>query len=276
MFKQEETICVSHNKYGYHSIPIEMAMGEEVTLVPPNPKHDILHVHSDELKLVALNPIHGFRNDLGCTAFRNFLVEMDCGPLKEQLNYIKSLEMPYSAVIFSGGKSLHFLISLDQDLPSEKVYRTFTLWIRAIATLADQNCINPSRSIRIPGTEREPGKRQILVEMPGKVKINDFTTWLSKYMHLKPQERQKREVSGKYDFSRLNKWTVDKLIRGFDPNKGRNKQWFSIACEFAIAGYSEEDTIDILRDYYTEEHDFKEREWLTAVRSGFKYIYDRK
>ena len=205
MFKPGETICVSPNKYGYHSVPLSMAMGDSVTLVSPTDGVEIIKIPSEEVTLLALNPIKGFRTDANCTAFRNFLVEMDYGPLDQQLVYIKTLKMPYSAAIFSGNKSIHFLISLDRDLPSEKVYRVFSEWILNVATLADPNTVNPSRSIRVPGAFREPGKLQTLVEFNGPVKLDDLTNWLKHYPEAKPQEQEKRIIAEKPDFNRCYK-----------------------------------------------------------------------
>lgn len=275
MFRPGETVCVSHNKYGYHSIPLENALNGPVTLVPPSEKHKWEHPKTDELTLVALNPITGFRKDEFCTAFRSFLIEMDYGPLAEQLAYAKKIELPYSAVIFSGNKSLHFLITLDEDLENETIYRRLSEWILGVATAADQKTKNPSRSIRIPGAEREPGKFQQIVEFKGATKVADLIAWLSKHPDAKPKQPEKREKTGVHDFDKLKPWVVERLTKGLDPTKGRNQQWFSIACEFALAGFSEDGTFDILQDFFLEDRDFKEREWRTAIRSGFKHA-DKK
>lgn len=283
MFRPGETVCVSHNQFGYHSIPLENALDGTATLLPtPDSlakrkltlEQGIEKIPTENLLLAALNPINGYRNDLNCTAFRNFLVEVDYGPLKEQLAYIKAIGLPYSAVVFSGNKSLHFLISLDRDIPSENIYRKCSEWILNIATLADQNTKNPSRSIRIPGSYREPGKKQRLVEIVGPTKIEDLVAWLKKHPEAQPKEKEKRIVSENHDFSRIKEWCVDLLINGLKPDKGRNKQWFSIACEFALAGYSEDDTMDILSQFFTPDRDFKEREWRTCIRSGFNKIHN--
>jgi len=275
MFRPGETVCVSHNKYGYHSIPLEYAINGPVTLVPPTDKFPYEYPDISELLLVALNPIKGFRQDLNCTAFRNFLVELDYGPLPEQLAYVKRLGMPFSAAIFSGNKSIHFLISLDKDLPSEKVYRMFSEWILGVVSLADQNTKNPSRSIRIPGAYREPGKKQLLIEMPGVVKTEELVAWLNKYPDSRPKEKAERVISEQPDFSRVRPWVSEKLYFGVKP-PNRNKQWFTIGVEFALAGYSEDDTIELLQKYFEPDRDFKQREWETALKSAFKWTYERK
>lgn len=281
MFKQGEAICVSPNKYGYHSIPLEKALDEDVQLLSTDfregkPLEQCLQTcPSADLQLVALNPIQGWRDDVSCKSYRNFLVELDYGPLAEQLAYVKRLEMPYSAVVFSGGKSLHFLVSLAQDLPDEKSWRKVSEWILAIVTLADQNTKNPSRSIRIPGAKRDD-KKQLLVEFKGPVVNQDLGVWLSRYPDAAPREQERKPLNNLKSFPKMKPWMVRALKEGFDVSKGRNKQWFAIACEFALHGFSEDETMDILGEFFLEDRDFKGREWRTAIRSAFKYIYENR
>lgn len=287
MFRPGERVCVSHNKYGYHSIPLsEVLEKDKVTLVPTEDScakrnlewipENYDYPKTDQLLMVALNPIKTWREDQNCTAFRNFLVELDHGPLAQQLDYAKRIGLPYSACIFSGNKSLHFLISLDTDLPSENVWRLFSEWILNIANAADPDTKNPSRSIRLPGAEREPGKWQKMVEFKGSTKLMDLRNWLAERPDAKPKIAEKREISGDMDFSRVKPWVSLRLKEGLDPTQGRNKQWFAIACEFALAGYDEDDTLDKLSVFFTPDRSFKEREWKTTVKSAFKYIYSGK
>lgn len=277
MFRPGEHICPHHKKYAYHSIPLEAASAEKVILVPVDPVRNPEFVLSSDLLLVALNPINGFRNDGNCTAYRNFLVEMDYGPLGAQLQYAKDqIKLPYSAVVFSGSKSLHFLISLDTDLPNEESYRFLAEWTLNVATMADQNTKNPSRSIRIPGAYREPGKLQRLVELKGPTTLTDFRAWLEEHPEAKPKKYEKRAINEEFEYASLKPWVRTILLNGLNPNKSRNGQWFAISCEFAVAGYSEDDTIRILGKHYSPDRDFKEREWLTSIKSGFKHIYSRK
>jgi hypothetical protein len=283
MFRPGETVCISPNQFGYYSIPLEEISTGEITLIPTPEsaiKRNIKWEESFErcdtnkLLLVALNPIYGFRNDANCIAFRNFLVEMDFGSNEEQLKYIKSIGLPYSAITFSGNKSLHVLVSLDTDIPNEKIYRKWAEWALAIANMADPNTKNPSRSIRIPGALREPGKLQALVEYKGPTKISDFHRWLQSHPEAEPKEREKHPISdSEAIFEKMPEWIGQALLNGLDPSKGRNKQWFSIACEFALAGFPEDVTMDILAGFFAPERDFKEREWKTAIISGFKHIY---
>jgi hypothetical protein len=281
MFREGETICVSPNKYGYHSMPLPVVMADEVTLLSTKfrdgkPAEECMETYpSDELKLVALNPIQGWRDDASCYKFRNFLIEMDYGPLPEQLAYIKKLEMPYSAIVFSGGKSLHFLISVAEDFKDEKSYRKVAEWILAIVTLADQNTKNPSRSIRIPGAKRDESM-QALVELVGPVANSSLGAWLHKWPDLMPREPERGALRSNKRFPRMKPWMQKALHGEFPKDMGRNKTWFAIACEFAIAGHSEDDAIEGLEDYFVPDRDFKKREWVTTIKSAFKYIYENR
>lgn len=272
MFRPFEKICVSPNKYGYHSVDLGSAMSDKVTLVSPNAERPIEYIHSDRLTLVALNPINGWRNDESCTAFRNILVEMDAGPARAQLEYIKSMKLPYSAAIWSGNKSIHFLISIDQDFPSEEVYRTFAMWILKALPMADQKTFNPSRSIRIPGSYREPGKKQRLIEYKGPVKLKDLAQWAMEHPEAMPVTKKVRPKSNFFDFDDLRPWVKIRLANGLDKRKSRNGQWYAIAFEFALSSYSYDDTIKILGGFFTPDRDFKEREWRTAIKSAFKTV----
>lgn len=278
MFEEGDTVCVSDSKYGYHSVPLKMACSDRIALISPNPEQEIQYVSHDKIILVSLNPIKGYRLDQNAYKYKNFLFELDYGSTEEQVKYFKTIGLPYSALIFSGNKSIHALVSLDICLPSEDVWRMFSEWGLAIASACDQNTKNPSRSIRLPGNIRpDTGKKQELIEWVGATKLADFAAWLAQHPDAKPRPPEKREISGTADFSKLKPWVKQRLAKGVVGFKsGRNKEWFAVACEFALAGYSEDEAFDILVEYFSPERDFKEREWKTSIKSGFKYVYARK
>lgn len=274
LFNEGESVCVSPNKWGYHSIPLSEALNGHIKLVSPD--NSIRSCDSTELILCGINPINGFRRDENVTAFRSYLVELDLGNIKSQLGTISHLKMPFSAQVFSGNKSIHTVICLNEDLKDEKTYRLIGEWIFNIVTLADRNCINPSRSIRIPGAYREPGKKQRLFQLNQRISHEEFFKWLNKYEHLRPIVKEKKIVPlGEGDYSLLSPWARAMLIKGIDyKDRGRNQTWFSLSYDFCKAGFTEEQTIEILEKRFEPEHDFKEKEWLTAINSGFKNFKD--
>jgi hypothetical protein len=272
LFDTGDQICVSRGPYSSHSMPQESVLSGEVTLVSPNQKVPHQKLKSYELTHLCINPVLGFRSDKNATKLRTFLLEIDTGTLSAQYNYLKSLGVPISCMIFSGGKSLHCAITLEEPLPDKKTYDLIAQWILNIGTLFDTACKNPTRCIRFPGIIRpETGKEQKLIEMKSRIKIEDLMNWLNKYPSLMPKEREKKNnLTGEFDYDKLSSWAKYQLKNGIDFSGGRNKTWYALFCDFALAGYPEEEAVEILSNFYVEESSFKEKEWLMTATSAYK------
>lgn len=275
-FDEGETFCVSPNKYAYHSVAIESFKENKVNLVSPNP--DVLPTVAPftDMALMGLNPIKGFRSDDSCTAFRNFLIEMDEGTLKEQWDYIRSIKLPYSCVVFSGGKSLHFGIALDQNLGSLETYKHVAKWLLAIASKADQQTGNPSRCIRMPGTQRGDQK-QALLEIKKRISLADLNSFLSKNKKFRPKIEEKIEyIQPVKSDGKLPYWTVKALkdVNSWAAKKGegRNQTWFKIFAAFGEAGLTAEEAISATSPNFSPEKDFKRREWIGIAKSAIKRV----
>ncbi len=185
LFDEGETVCVSPDQYGYESISQDNLLLKTVELTS-NVKKTVKIIPTTDLKLVAINPISGVRDDSNCTAYRNFLVEIDDGSLAAQKEYIDALGVPYSAAVFSGNKSIHFAIALNESLPSIEIYRFYASWILRVVSKADQNTKNPSRSIRIAGAIRD-GKEQKIIQVGERISLERLQSWLSRYEKLRPK-----------------------------------------------------------------------------------------
>ena len=99
-FKPNETICVSHNDYGYHSVE-QNSLSGTIEQISPKEDRDPEYITEKDICLMAINPINGFRRDENVTAYRSFMVELDDGPLSEQMEYVKNSGLPYSVCVFS-------------------------------------------------------------------------------------------------------------------------------------------------------------------------------
>ena len=76
LFNPGETICVSPNKFGYHSVPLT-SIDQGIHLISPREDKAPITIAEKDINLVAINPINGFRRDANVTSFRSFLVEVD-------------------------------------------------------------------------------------------------------------------------------------------------------------------------------------------------------
>lgn len=126
-------------------------------------------------KWVCVNPLIPGRTratkNLKCA--RNFVVEFDNMDVADQMPYIKRIGLPFSTAVFSGNKSIHFVISLDTDL-SVSEYRDIAKMLKHCLPECDAACLEPARLTRCPN--KEAG--QVQLAHSGKVTLDELREWL--------------------------------------------------------------------------------------------------
>jgi len=114
---------------------------------------------------IRFNPLDGkgVRND-NVKEFKHALVESDNMPIDKQMAIIKELELPCSAIVHSGNKSVHAIVKIEAD--DYKEYRKRVDFLYSICQKnglnIDTQNKNPSRLSRMPGVMRN-GKKQWLI-----------------------------------------------------------------------------------------------------------------
>ena len=97
--------------------------------------------------------------------FRHCLIESDSLPKEEQLRKIRELNLPCSALVDSGGKSIHAIVKINAG-KDEKLYRERVSKLHEFLAKngfpVDKACKNASRLSRIAAVTRD-GKRQRLI-----------------------------------------------------------------------------------------------------------------
>src|ERR1700678_1605238 len=106
LFEVDECTCFS-----------DIPKGTNITAVP---------IQEKITAFFSINPMDPTktRADSSVLKYRNILVEMDHMPLEQQDQYIVEIGMPYSTAVFSGSKSIHYIISLETELQDEQIYRS--------------------------------------------------------------------------------------------------------------------------------------------------------
>jgi hypothetical protein len=111
-------------------------------------------------------------SDANITAFRFLLVEFDAISVTLQLPFLSRLPLPISAIITSGGKSLHAWVRIDANNPAD--YRSLSNEIFDVLDPfgVDSANKNPSRLSRLPGVIRQMGsyednRQRLLYLNPG-------------------------------------------------------------------------------------------------------------
>lgn len=196
------------------------------------------------------------RADVNVTKLRSILVEFDERELIDQVNYVQGSEMPYSVLTFSGGKSFHFIISLEQPVDTLTEYRQ--LVDRVYSALGgkaeglDESTKNPSRLSRTPDAIRQPsGVVQALVDVRARVPRVELESWLTSRGFSKQAADDRMEAlraaRKARESSQLPKWrqamrgsTLNFLMSGADQGHW-NISCFKAVCDLVRCGYTEDE-----------------------------------
>ena len=137
------------------------------------------------------------RKKTNITKFRNFLIEIDEIPgTKEPMAHkdqalviAKKYKVPYSTVVNSGNKSIHFIISLEEALENIEEYEFVADWIKNIIIETDRSVLVPEKLSRfLGGTNSKTQKEQKgFASKTGRVSNARFLDWLNQYPECKPQ-----------------------------------------------------------------------------------------
>lgn len=140
--------------------------------------------HESRGLYMVINPINGEgRKDKDVTSFRHVLVESDTLPKVEQYRILKESGLPITAIVDSGGKSIHAWVRVDaKDIhdyreKQEHVYE----WLSERGMPVDPANKNPARFTRGPNFIRRLGDgtsaRQELLEL--NVGAESYAEWLA-------------------------------------------------------------------------------------------------
>ena len=233
LFERHEATCFSETPYG------------TVIGVEYNPKTDIFF---------SINPMNPAmtRCDAAVTVYRNILIEMDKIPRDTQEALVESIGLPYTTSVYSGKKSVHYIISLETPCKDEATYRALVKRVyKAVGNdIVDQSNKNPSRFSRLAGALRpDTGKTQDLLRCGSRVPNALLEEWLEKrgapYDDIWETITTEKRSTYKNP-SRLRGTTKNFLMFGA-PQGEWNRGIFQAASDLCRCGYDEEDAIEELR-----------------------------
>jgi len=172
------------------------------------------------------------RADVNVCSLRNFLVELDSGTLEEQYRLVTS-RLPISACTFSGSKSLHFIISLEQPLATLQEYRHLATRLLKLVPEADPSCRNASRLTRLPCVIRpETGLEQKLWYVGSRIPLAELEARLPAVDMYTPRVRTEAEVRSYVSPLIVQASMNPEAIMQERGIKGRNSFFYWLYCRF--------------------------------------------
>jgi RecA-family ATPase len=232
-FKEDEIICIT-NDAGQDDdgrwFPASKGTFQTVrwwldNYLGKNPHDRELFAGKPQGAYIRINPIKPedvSGRDEGVAVFRHLLVEFDTRPKEEQYAIFKQSQLPISAIIDSGGKSLHAWVRIDaKDFEEWKVRRQAVFEYLSDYE-PDEMTKNPSRWSRLGGIMRGEKEQRIVALNVG---VGNWDEWLS-YL-------ESSEVPEEVSIEQLENYDTDN-----DPTTVLGNRWLCKGGSLCVIGQS--------------------------------------
>ena len=108
-----------------------------------------------------------------------FVIEFDSVPVEEQRTFWAECRLPHTVRVFSGNKSIHVFLRLQEEIPADEWKKLARALGRAFPNGCRRTLLDPARLCRLPGGERKPESVRQEVEYVGRrVSIEEVVSFL--------------------------------------------------------------------------------------------------
>lgn len=180
-----------------------------------------------------INPIKTMNNLKyeNISKFKNFLIEFDKMKLEKQKVLVAKKGLPYALATFSGSKSNHYIVSVQEGFELAEYKQLAAIMLRFIFKgQADKSCANPNRLSRTPFAMRGENEQELL-EAKHAIKADDLRHWVYEtnknayFSYLVAKEEDEEIVARAQSLAKgraPSKELTSELLETFCPN------WFDI------------------------------------------------
>jgi RecA-family ATPase len=193
---------------------------------------------------IRINPIlDGGKGDEHVTDFRHALVECDNGTKEEQLGALQKIGLPITAIIDSGGKSIHAWVRIDardRKEYDERVSLIYRFCKESLGMDLDEGNKNPSRYSRLPdGVRTRIDKKtcEEIVDADGRP-IIDVQRLLAHSLPGKPWSEWSAEVATNIERT-YKRFDLDEMLDfrpADDPDCLVGNRWLGKGGSFVLTG----------------------------------------
>ena len=182
---------------------------------------------------VRINPVKDADGkDASITAYRHVLLEWDTGTKEEQRARIAQSNLPVTAIVDSGGKSVHAWVRVDAKDRAEYDARVAQVFALFADCPPDKQNKNPSRFTRLPGAHRGEAKQALIDINQGLANWEAWAAWKGQHDEALQQAADGTEV---FDLE-----AMDAFDSTADPTVlvGRERRWLCKGYAIQIVGFA--------------------------------------
>lgn len=222
LFDEGERVC-SGNLFENKVTLVENLESKEFFCINPLTSVDVhYNKNGTEKQLAKRRYMKPRRADINVSSFRSFLFEMDSIPLINQLEILCNCGIPFSTIVYSGGKSYHAILSLETPLDGchtengidayKHIWKRLEAKIEKYANelgfnkVVDPSSKNPSRFSRFPLYKADDREEQKLISVGQRLSEDNFNSLLLTCPEVKIQERTEKvdvEVQDEEEFWKM-------------------------------------------------------------------------
>lgn len=224
-------------------------------------------------KYLCVNPLKPgtTRKASNVASHRNFVIEFDSiDDPHTQVEYMNILGIPYSIGVFSGNKSVHFIIALKHGVSSD-LYRNICSRLKRALKRADKACFEPARLTRMPNLSIG---QEIFTENYGRVDVRQLEDWLEENGYTRREqeeivEAKAREVVINPKLTRMSKAFLACQI----PPEEAHRASIQTAKNLHELGHSFDEIVEILTNVrvFTRQEDVEYAK--IKVRPVVKWVF---
>jgi hypothetical protein len=261
LFDPGQYTCFSHTAKGTAVFSIEegSTFGRNffsINALDPKVDHNPTENYHD--------PAKPRRADKNVICYRNFLIEFDKMPLEEQQTYVETIKLPFSTCTFSGGKSYHFIISLEEPLQDAKQYAIMAARLQKAVVCADKATKNPSRLSRTPGALRD-GIEQTLIACGDRIPFQLVDNWIKSKIGYTMRQKKPKKLPQDSEMSPIIRADTKKFLEEGAEEGGRNPAVFKASCDLFRCGHSFDEVYEMVYNKTTLP-DFEVRNAIKSAK----------
>ena len=292
LFDDTDLICVGNL---YTNKVTTLAEAEKGEFFSINPLASVDTEYQEKINRSYMKPR---RADMNVKLFRNFMFEMDSLHLDDQLMILSNCGINWSSIVYSGGKSYHAILSLENHLGGmhtksginqyKLIWRRLESFVTEYArslnfegAVIDPSSKNPSRFSRFPYYQAEDRNIQRVIHVGSRMSEADFEDLLQKCPAVKCQSTSNSVYDGEVqDLEEFWKLCPDGLKMKIKyplniQSEGNYGDLYRL-CLWAIdsTGLSKEMMIQLCEEYIFPkyvESGYPEDRWMNGIDHAFSF-----
>jgi hypothetical protein len=215
----------------------------------------IVVANDENYEFVTINPLKECSKtaaDSNVAELKSFLFEFDTLSMNDQVRYAKKNIDKINRILFSGSKSLHIRVTIEDEPEYKEQYKYIWNLINycLFDSKADKSCSNPARLTRAPNKLRKNGNKQERLHLSETVYNLDWRhSWENEKVQIIAKYKHEKQKTNTHELLNRNiPIEARKLLTNNFKDGERHSQIWKAISFLKFAGWTKEDVTPYVKD----------------------------